>query len=156
MKGGAIIVIVVAIVAFVLDALTNRCIQSSVEGALVTFLHHLVYVYSLIGWLLDDPAMLILYIALPGIVLSHWKSSPECFVDNVTGSVCGGHKQFNHLGHYFGIPNEVTGSLVIGGVIIAVMKLWLILSGRRKHWLASTKGRVNFPSWMRSGTSLGV
>ena len=132
MKGGFIIIILVTIVAFVLDALTNKCIQNSMKAGAIVFLHHSIYVFSLLGWLLDDPAILILYVTLPAIVWLHWKTSKNCFVDDVTADACGEHTQFNHLGHRLGIPNCIMGNIVIFGVIIALWKLYMIFTGRRR------------------------
>lgn len=132
MKGGFVLIIIIVIVAFVLDALTNKCIQNSFQAGAVVFLHHFIYVFSLLGWLLDDPALLIIYVTLPAIVWLHWKTSKYCFVDDVTANICGGHTQFNHLGHRFGIPDSIMGTIVICGVVIALWKLYLIFTGRRK------------------------
>lgn len=153
MRGGFVILIVVTIVAFILDAITNKCIQSSVQGATITLLHHLIYVFSLLGWLLDDPAILILYVTLPAIVTLHWKTSKECFVDEVTGELCGGHKQFNHLGHRLGIPNSIMGSIVCIGVIVALWKLWMIFTGRRR--VGPGKDSIPSPFCMAKGCKKG-
>lgn len=148
MKGGLIIIIIVAIVAFVLDALRNKCIQNNLEVAIVVFTHHLIYVFALLGWLLDDFAFLLFYLGLPLVTWLHWNTS-TCVVDDITTQLCGEQKDFHHLGRTIGWPHGFTMALVGVGWIIAAYKLVKLLrSGPPKPphgfpppWCAARKCR---------------
>lgn len=93
--------------------------------------HHFLYTYALLGWLLDDPVALLLYIVLPFIVILHWRTANNvCFVDAVVSDVCGRDAPFRHAGRQLGIPESITTVLIITGVLIAIYKLQRILRTR--------------------------
>src|ERR1019366_4753225 len=113
MKGALLLIIVVAIISFILDALTNKCVQKNIEAIPPTLVHHLLYTFALLGWLLDDPAVLLCYIALPFIVLLHWPTNNNtCFIDQATTDICGENTSFNHIAHQFSVPNRVVNILI--------------------------------------------
>lgn len=129
MRGGLVLIIVITIIVFLLDAITNPCIKSIQAGTII-FTHHLIYVYSLLGWLVDDFAFLVLYVTLPAVVVLHWKTSPHCFFDTEAANACGEYRQFQHLGEQTGLSSSITGTIVTIGVFIAAYKLYCILRDR--------------------------
>jgi hypothetical protein len=155
MRGALLLIIVVAIVAFVVDALTNKCVQRSWEAAAVTGLHHLIFVFALLGWLLDDFAALLVYVSLPLLVHLHWKTnSNSCFIDEVTQSTCGTKQGFYHLGRQVRATDTLITACVAIGVLIALVKLYKILRCRPRGpppsvpppWCASKRCSVSAKS----------
>jgi len=128
MQYGFLIIIIVAIIGFILDSLTNTCIRDSIQGAIVTFTHHFIFAFCVFGWLLDDPALLILFLIILPIIKLHWKVHTECFVDEVTTNVCGEPKPFQHLGTK--VPLLFQRIISVSGITIAIYKLWWILTRR--------------------------
>jgi len=129
MRGGLVILIVFTIVTFIIDALTNKCVQRNFEVGVLTFTHHFVYNYALLGWLLDDFAALAVYIALPFIASLHWRVS-NCVVNDVIDDICGEKKDFMHLGRQLGVPHSFAMTVMGIGWCIAVYKMYRILRDR--------------------------
>jgi hypothetical protein len=148
MLGGLLIIIIVAIVAFILDAMSNGCIQRNAEVAIVVFFHHFIFVFALLGWLLDDFAALVVYVSLPLIVHLHWKASTTCVVDDVTSQLCGERQQFHHLSWRFGLSHTVTSVVVGIGWFIAVYKLYRLLRKeyvqQRRRSSASSRSSTSY------------
>lgn len=131
MKGALLLIITVAIITFIIDALGNKCVQKNIEAIGPLLFHHTVYTFSLLGWLLDDPVMLLIYIALPFAVILQWRTNGNgCFVDQVMENICGYKSQFQHIGYKLNIPNMVTNIIIAFGVVIAAFKLYKILKAQ--------------------------
>lgn len=126
--GTLLLIIFIAVVVFIIDALTNKCIQGHPEVIPVVLLHHCIYIFALLGWLLNDLFGLLVYIAVPIIIGLHWATNKNhCMVDEVTSDVCEEETRFRHLGYMLGLPNIVYNSMVTVGVTIAIIKVILIL-----------------------------
>ena len=130
MRGGLLIIIAVAIITFIIDALGNKCIQKNVEVAALVLMHHLIYTFALLGWLLDDFAFLLIYVAVPVVAYLHWSTAPSCIIDEVSGKICGEQKDFMHLGRILHIPHKVMCVFIGIGVLYAAYKLFRILRDR--------------------------
>jgi hypothetical protein len=132
MRGALLLIIFIAVVTFLIDMSTNKCLKKNAEAIGPLLFHHLVYTFSLLGWLLDDPVMLLIYIGLPFVVMLQWRTNGDgCFVDQVMENICGYKTQFNHIGNKLGIPTIITTGIVIFGVIIASIKLFKILRAQK-------------------------
>jgi hypothetical protein len=152
MKGSLTLIITVAIVTFIIDALSNKCAKRNIEAVGPLLFHHIVYTFSLLGWLLDDPFALILYITLPFIVVLQWRTNDGgCFVDQVMENICGYKAQFNHIGYKLGIPTVVTTTIVIFGIIIAAIKLYKILREQANGKKPGPSCGL-IPPWCRPGS----
>lgn len=126
--GKLLLIIFIAIVVFIIDAISNKCIQSHPEVIPVILLHHFIYIFALLGWILDDLFGLLVYIAVPIVIGLHWATNKNhCMVDEVTSGVCEEETRFRHLGYMLGLPNIVYNSVVTIGEIIAMIKVILIL-----------------------------
>lgn len=126
--GKLLLIIALAIIFFIIDAATNQCVRKNPQVILPLLFHHIVYTFALLGWILDDPVVLLVYIALPLIVILHWRTNNNsCFVDQAVSNICGKSTEFNHIGRTLGIPEMVTTTIIIFGVIIASYKLYRIL-----------------------------
>jgi hypothetical protein len=130
MRGGLLIIIVVAIVTFVVDAMGNKCIQRNGEVATLIFTHHIIYTFALLGWLLDDFALLLVYVFVPLIAMLHWNTAPSCIIDEVSGKLCGEQREFMHLGRQLNLPHKLICALIGVGVLIGIYKLYRILRDR--------------------------
>ena len=150
MKGSLLLIIVVAIVFFILDALTNKCVQRDIKAIPLTLLHHFLYTFAILGWMLDDPVVLLVYISIPLFIRLHWVTNKNrCMVDEVTSNICGEDTKFNHLSNQLNLPNWFVNTLVGIGVVIAIVKLVKILKtnkpgpppSMRPPWCKSTRCR---------------
>jgi hypothetical protein len=127
--GKLLLIIALAIIFFILDAATNPCVKKTPQVIAPLLFHHMVYTFALLGWILDDPVVLLVYIALPIIVILHWRSNNNsCFVDQAVGNICGEPTEFNHIGRKLGVPEMVTSTIVVFGVLVASYKLYKIVS----------------------------
>jgi hypothetical protein len=124
MRGAFALILVFAIVSFVFDAMSNACVREQPQVAIVTFFHHLILAFALLGWLLDDAIWLFLYLLLPVVVVLQW-TRQHCVFDVVVSELCGEPiKSLEHVGTKLRVPDAV-GMAVIGlGLVVAAWKLW--------------------------------
>jgi len=130
MRGGLTLIITIAIITFIIEAISKACIRDNLEVATLSLFHHLIYTYALLGWLLDDFAALVIYISIPALALLHWNTTAGCIVSDVVGSICGNGDEFKHLGRQLGVHHTVICILVGLGVLYAIYKLYRILRYR--------------------------
>lgn len=131
-SGKLLLIIIIALIIFAIDAATSKCIQNNPQLFLVVLCHHLIFTFVLLGWILDDPVVLLIYIAIPIIVALHWSTNKNnCMFDQITSEICGENTQFRHLATMCGIPWQVIQIVVAIGILIAIYKLFKILKSRK-------------------------
>lgn len=126
--GKLLLLIVIALIIFAIDAATSKCIQNNSQVIPIVLTHHLIFTFVLLGWILDDPVVLLVYISIPLIVGLHWATNKNhCMFDEITSEICGEDVQFRHLATMCGIPWQVIQVIVAIGVIIAIYKIYKAL-----------------------------
>lgn len=127
-----LIIIALVIIFFLIEAFRSKCIQENPSTIPIALLHHAIFTFALLGWILDDPVILFIYICIPLVALLQWRTSDNrCIVTDVMSDICGSPQPFGHIFAILGLPFTAYCALVAVGVLIAIYKLYRIMKAGR-------------------------
>lgn len=127
--GKLVIFLIIWLIFFFIDLIGNPCLQKRLDVWPIIAFHHLVWTFALIGWILDDPVILMIYLATPIMAMSHWVLDKRCFINDITNDYCDPNEvePFRKMDRIFKIPDYVYNAIVAMGVVIAIVKLYRCL-----------------------------
>lgn len=130
--GKLVIFLCVWLIFFFIDLIGNPCLKNRLDVWPIVAFHHFIWTFALLGWILDDPVILMIYLSTPIVAMAHWIIDKRCFINDITVEYCDPNKvePFRKMDRIFSVPDYVYNTIVGIGFIIASIKLYKCLRTR--------------------------
>lgn len=119
------ILLIVSLLSLFLDISTskkiyNKCIRKKQFLAFL-FFHHMISVFSLIGWLSSNKKVLICYILVLVIIFLHWKlNNAHCYSTDYINKLCKINIKLRDFYYFLRLKNQmkiIAGSFALIALI---------------------------------------
>lgn len=85
----------------------NKCIANA-KFMPFLYVHHVISVFTLTGWLSSNKKILILYIVTLIVIFAHWKTNNnKCFSTDYINEMCEIKILFRDLYHFLGLKDQM-------------------------------------------------
>ena len=106
------ILLIISFISLFLDISTskkkyNKCIADS-KFMPFLYVHHVISVFTLTGWLSSNKKILILYIVTLIVIFAHWKTNNnKCFSTDYINEMCEIKILFRDLYYFLGLKDKM-------------------------------------------------
>ena len=139
-KNVAFVLFILAVCCFIYDVFVSdvktclnqtQSLHNKVLVILITFVHHLLAMFGLFGWMFNNKKIVLAYIIIVIITLVQWNiNDSHCVITDLVANISGNknYKRFNDLYKIIGFKKIVTSKFLyytsfLSFIVIALYKL---------------------------------